>query len=769
MGDYAGVLKTLSRFIHSEAPLPLGRAVASLAYSSLGDRKRAVDMARRAASDLEAEMKSGPIGSGKDEPLWPADSIIVERALGAAGLHKAVLDLHSRLPEPRHHLSLLCAGIAAFNLGQFRMARETWRSISAPALGFASQCWAAVAEMADEGLVPPFELSYDMPPDIEDDEDVGLPSSPSPAHDQDVDELESQLVMLGLYEVFRTIEPDRHDLLFGLIISGGGWGERLARQALAAPGVAISLKMTAIDALVAVDRVKLGQRVRLTHDGREINVEAGMITYVEHDPRCEALLRDARALSRRGKHLEAVEALRNLPEPGSEYIPARLETVAVLMEAGRWEEAVEEADALEEELPDDPHVRGLAAATRERAEHAERLDTLLSGAVTDGLKLDEDEAPILSDITLKDALKRVGFRHVNEFCSAHGLPVNERRPVKEQAFAIIPVDIREPLETALAALGRGKRRPGTGFSLPLPGIEQVSEDESRPRPVAFQLKVSLKGVSPPVWRRLLVPPDITLHRLHEVIQRAAGWWNYRLYEFRIRGQRYGVPDEDSDWCGTEYIKSKKTLLKDVAKQGSRFTYVYDFGDNWEHEVLVEGVLPVPEPLKHAECIDGRRAFPHEDCGGIGGYDQLLQALRDPRHPDHREMRVWAGDYDPERFDKQAINSLLKRSRLSAARSGKDSRTVVSAAASENISRISPFLDVSAYPGDTEMSRMLAETGSTVPLHRVRTLVLGAIAAHRPVEQVRAQRSLPVWQREEVQALLLEEMSRESRCQCGSPL
>ncbi len=232
-----------------------------------------------------------------------------------------------------------------------------------------------------------------------------------------------------------------------------------------------------------------------------------------------------------------------------------------------------------------------------------------------------------------------------------------------ETAAVIPVDLREPLEVALSAPKDGKKHSHRENTMQLPGTEQAKLQCDSEGSRVVRLKVTLKGVSPPIWRRLRVPCDITLHALHQVIQRSAPWADQHLYEFRIRGQRYGVPDKDSRWDDTEYIKSKKTLLKDIARPGIRFTYCYDFGDSWEHEVIVEGVGVVPEPLAHAECLDGQRAFPPDDCGGTPGYQHLVKALRDPDDPSHQEMLDWIGDFDPERFDITAVNASLRRLRL----------------------------------------------------------------------------------------------------------
>ncbi|MDP2857979.1 MAG: hypothetical protein Q8P50_08385, partial [Bacillota bacterium] len=827
VGNHKGVLKTLARFIRSEAVLPQGRALASVAYSSLGDRKRAADMARRATSDLEAGLKSPALREGVEESAWLTDAPIVKRALGYAGLHEALLNLHSRLPGSVDSLGALYAGIAAFNLRRFERAKEIWEAISNPDLDFVNPGWTAVAEMAARGLVPPFELSYEMPPEDADTEASSDAGVLDPAQAEDAgDPMPSPFVMFSLYLVFRTLEFGRQALLSSMVYSGGDWGERLARKVLSSDELVPSLKMAAIDGLLAAGRLEVDQKVILIHNGRQVSIEAGVSTYVEQDPVYEARLREARSLNGKGQHLEALEALRNLPEPGQEYVPARLEIVKLLLKIDRWAEAAEEVSMLEDELPGDLRVRRLATAAGNRAPQTHGADEPFTWGQEDDFQFADEEPVITTGITLKAALKQMGFRRINDFCLAHGLPVTERRPIKEQAFvatvtdpdrlkevlraerpavldaaqsmlrsggwahlrtlekkfgplrdeamlaiwrpsattlgrlqhlglmytgrlfastergtvAVIPVDLREPLEVALAALGRGKKRSEPGRTLPLPGTEQVPYQANTPKPVAVRLRVSLKGVSPPIWRRLLVPSDITLHGLHQVIQRAASWTDSHLYEFRIGGQRYGVPDPDSGWYGMEYIRSKKTLLKDVARPGKRFTYLYDFGDSWEHEVFVEDIEVVSEPLTHAECTDGKRAFPPEDCGGTPGYHDLLRALRDPDDPSHQEMLDWAGNFDPEYFNKAEVNASLRRLGLGKRTRRQDFRIAGpgSGTGSEpgSDSGTAPaggpgsVLDISGYPGHGEFSRLLAETGSNVPLHKVRTLMLGAVAASK---------------------------------------
>lgn len=170
---------------------------------------------------------------------------------------------------------------------------------------------------------------------------------------------------------------------------------------------------------------------------------------------------------------------------------------------------------------------------------------------------------------------------------------------------------------------------------------------------AYQLKVTLRGIKPPIWRRVLVDGRSTLADVHETIQAAFGWWNYHLYEFEFGRTRYGIPDPDSDF-GPPIRDARKHRLHKVAEAGTSFTYTYDFGDNWIHKVTVEKIAPPPAGMSLPACTDGRRAAPPEDCGGTWGYDELVEVLADPTHPEHAERAEWAGQWsgknDPDAFD-----------------------------------------------------------------------------------------------------------------------
>jgi hypothetical protein len=176
----------------------------------------------------------------------------------------------------------------------------------------------------------------------------------------------------------------------------------------------------------------------------------------------------------------------------------------------------------------------------------------------------------------------------------------------------------------------------------------------------YQLKVTLKDYRPPIWRRLQVPSTITLGKLHRILQDAMGWTDSHLHSFLINGVEYGqpMPEYDLDIRSERSVK----LSQVVTGEKFKFVYLYDMGDGWEHEVLVEKVLP-PEPIRYPICLTGKRACPPEDCGGVGGYAEFLNAIQNPDHPEHEMMRDWiGGDFDPEEFDLDAVNALLRKIR-----------------------------------------------------------------------------------------------------------
>jgi Plasmid pRiA4b ORF-3-like protein len=174
----------------------------------------------------------------------------------------------------------------------------------------------------------------------------------------------------------------------------------------------------------------------------------------------------------------------------------------------------------------------------------------------------------------------------------------------------------------------------------------------------YQLKVQLREVRPPVWRRVLVPGEMDLAELHEVVQAAMGWTNSHLHEFEAEDARYGVPDPD--WDLDEVANESGVRLSRIAGEGSRLRYAYDFGDGWQHDVIVEKVLPRQPGLRYPCCAAGRRACPPEDVGGPWGYEDFLAAVGDAGHDEHEQWVEWAGGgFDPAEFNLPAVNKALE--------------------------------------------------------------------------------------------------------------
>lgn len=173
------------------------------------------------------------------------------------------------------------------------------------------------------------------------------------------------------------------------------------------------------------------------------------------------------------------------------------------------------------------------------------------------------------------------------------------------------------------------------------------------------LHIEFKWIKPSVWRRVAVPENITLSKLHQVIQAVFGWSDSHLHEFEIDGESYGVPDPD--W-GPPVISEQRKKLISVLYGKKTFRYVYDFGDNWELRIKVEKTLPAIIFPQVPCCIDGANRRPPEDVGGVPGYEDFLAALADPNHPGHETMSEWYGDdeFDPTAFDCEWTNEWLKK-------------------------------------------------------------------------------------------------------------
>jgi hypothetical protein len=198
------------------------------------------------------------------------------------------------------------------------------------------------------------------------------------------------------------------------------------------------------------------------------------------------------------------------------------------------------------------------------------------------------------------------------------------------------------------------KEPVKRAAKPKPKAEPVKKTEA-----LYQLKITLRDSRPPIWRRVQVE-DCTLAELHEIIQVVMGWEFAHLYSFKVDGIDYADLDMTGDELDMKDDRKAK-LSRLVRGEKFKFRYTYDFGDNWEHEIVVEKILAPEEGQTYPICVDGKRAGPPEDVGGVWGYFEFIEAMQNPKHARHAEFAEWFEDeFDPEAFDIETVNSQLSR-------------------------------------------------------------------------------------------------------------
>jgi hypothetical protein len=225
------------------------------------------------------------------------------------------------------------------------------------------------------------------------------------------------------------------------------------------------------------------------------------------------------------------------------------------------------------------------------------------------------------------------------------------------------------METAVPA-SRGSRKPAKPRAS---ATADVADGGS-----VYQLRVTLLGTRPPVWRRIVVPAKASAEFLHQVIQMSMGWTDSHLHQF-ILGKRPNYvyvmpPDPEGDFDrDIPSLDAYHVTVAQLMERGEgRVVYEYDFGDSWEHEVRLEKDMPMEPGMQVPTCLDGARACPPEDCGGIGGYEDIVKMVADPKfEPENgprEELMEWlGGEYDPEAFNLGEVNGLLSPPKRSRAR------------------------------------------------------------------------------------------------------
>ena len=179
-------------------------------------------------------------------------------------------------------------------------------------------------------------------------------------------------------------------------------------------------------------------------------------------------------------------------------------------------------------------------------------------------------------------------------------------------------------------------------------------------PTSYLLKVTLQDMPNTIWRRFVVPSDIPLDGLHQVLQVVMGWHNSHLHAFTVGKQRYYPTMAMMDDIPDDLPEEEYTLATIAPRKGVKIRYDYDFGDSWEHEIVVENAnYSNPDWPHPIYCMEGVRACPPEDCGGVYGYMDFCEAIADKNHPEHRELKEWyGGKYDPDHFDLAEVNKAL---------------------------------------------------------------------------------------------------------------
>ncbi len=171
----------------------------------------------------------------------------------------------------------------------------------------------------------------------------------------------------------------------------------------------------------------------------------------------------------------------------------------------------------------------------------------------------------------------------------------------------------------------------------------------------LKLRITIPDIEPEIWREIVVENNITFKKLHEIIQLSFGWTNSHLYNFDVNGILFSMPDKEFE---NNDLDVKNKINEFLIEKGQKAFYTYDFGDNWEHEIKIVDILKKEKGIRYPKCLDGKRNGPPEDCGGIPGYEDVIDALTGKDKSEYEDRLEWLGDYDPEKFDIDEINKAI---------------------------------------------------------------------------------------------------------------
>lgn len=247
--------------------------------------------------------------------------------------------------------------------------------------------------------------------------------------------------------------------------------------------------------------------------------------------------------------------------------------------------------------------------------------------------------------------------HVSSMVSAALVLFNH--PGEGEASPDMLVDMMPNLEKAIDRLTKSILSDAAKKANPKKKVLKKKGDSG----AIYQLKISLKGAKPPIWRRILIPADMELINLHAAIQAAMGWENCHLHQFK-KGRTFFMPEPENDGAGFSNFDTEDStgvrIDQLLCAEKDKIEYEYDFGDSWDHEVLLEKVLEPAAGTVYPVCVKGKGACPPEDCGGLWGYYNLLEILGDPEDEEHEGMLAWAGGpIDPAAFDLDEANARLR--------------------------------------------------------------------------------------------------------------
>jgi SOS-response transcriptional repressor LexA len=193
--------------------------------------------------------------------------------------------------------------------------------------------------------------------------------------------------------------------------------------------------------------------------------------------------------------------------------------------------------------------------------------------------------------------------------------------------------------------------------------EAERPNDRKGKDAVYRFKITLQGTDPAIWRRIETK-DVMLEQLHELIQSTMGWTNSHLHQFEIAGRRYTDPrfmmDDLDDFGAVDYRGVRVSDLVSERGAGLRMGYEYDFGDGWQHEIVLEEVTQSEPGSRYPRCIDGERACPPEDVGGVYGFAEYVEAITNPGHSEHDEFLEWRGPFDPARFDAAQATRRMQR-------------------------------------------------------------------------------------------------------------